>query len=482
MKPLTQYLSKTFLTTPICLWLAANITYFVYFSKHLPVFLWISLCFFGLAVVKSFTNRLHFLIMTFLTLFAFLFFTNLSSSSDFIDYDESSHISGFIKNYEKGRSELVLARINNKVFVDRVYVTLPEEYRYPESLEFIEVETSSQPSIYRENILTINVKKGDRIRAEKNWLSSSIRFVSSRINSTSKKYFNENASLVKAMVFGLDDLSNEEKDNFRELGLSHVLVASGANIMMIMSCLSFVFSKIRFKGSRFVEFIVILAYVMLVGFEGSIARALFFFIVNYSTRYLGREIDYLEKILLTINLMILAFPSFVFGLSFLLSLVATLALKLGEDLNDLMKVKNNLIRNFIQNVVIIFSVNFLISHVFGEFNLTGLISNMIVLFIVEMIVTYGFGFVVGFVMLDFLNFSLLNHLGNLFAAPLNFMINIFNMIINAIQSILGTKFNLEFEISFNQMILFYIIVIVLWSYMIYLKYKVRIQELKFMKD
>jgi competence protein ComEC len=93
----------------------------------------------------------------------------------------------------------------------------------------------------------------------------------------------EQSALLKGLLFGeRESLPQEIQNAFRDAGVMHVLVASGANLGMIVALLALVLRWWGFNFTRlyFLATPVVLLYLFVVGFEVSLVRAtvMFFFL------------------------------------------------------------------------------------------------------------------------------------------------------------------------------------------------------------
>lgn len=148
----------------------------------------------------------------------------------------------------------------------------------------------------------------------------------------------EQSALLKGLLFGeRESLPKEIEESFRDAGVMHVLVASGANLGMILALLAllvrwwgFSFTKLYFLAAP-----VVIVYLLIVGFEVSLIRAtvMFFFLTIgffFAERgwILKRWADPLQS-LATAALTILLFdPEALCDVSFQLSFSGTLGIVL----------------------------------------------------------------------------------------------------------------------------------------------------------
>jgi ComEC/Rec2-related protein len=282
----------------------------------------------------------------------------------------------------------------------------------------------------------------------------------------------ENSRILKAIVLGVkDDLTNEDEDIFKKLGLLHLLVASGANIAIIVMFLEKIFALLSFLKNKkvfsyFTNLLLVLfvcLYLLLVGFEGSLTRAFFFFIMMMGSRFVGREIDFLPKIFYASALMLIVFPGLVFTLSFLLSVTAVFAIYFSEKLSDYLSVKSESLRNLILSIIVPTIMFIPTSYFFSEINLLSLLTNLIIAPMVEFIILSGFLFILVTAILNFFGLpglvNILTQIINYFLDTLSFINEVFYSVFLNIPTMVYYKINayeLIFAISFFVVILFFI--------------------------
>lgn len=361
------------------------------------------------------------------------------------------------------------AKTDKKVFVDlsKCNISLNEI----DSLSTFRVES---PTLYRyRDGVVAKDFNCSKIHIDTNIFSSTGRGLSGVLDEIFGANLNENAGLVQAMIFGIDDgLADEDENKFRYLGISHVLVASGANILIIINMIKWVFNTmLSFKNSKFVGLLFIGLYLCVIGFEASITRALFFFIISMIVEMVGRDIKILQKIQLTIIVMLALVPELVFTLGFILSVLATLSLALAEDTIHFFNIHNFFLSEFLSNIVIVSVVNVFLAYKFHIFNANGIIANIAVLWLVNFIVKYGFIFSVLFIPLYLISESLVGYLGSFFALPLMFSIDFLKVLLDIIDEIIGRIIVFRYHPDFVQITIIYVIIMITWLLLQYKRYK-----------
>ena len=136
-----------------------------------------------------------------------------------------------------------------------------------------------------------------------------------------------NASLLSGMIFGAkQSLGSDLLDQFKNVGLIHIVVLSGYNITIIAVGIFYVLS---FFGKRNLSFILsticILFFAIMIGLSATVIRACIMALIAILARFLGRPADALRWLFIALLLMLLYNPlSLSYDPSFQLSFMATL--------------------------------------------------------------------------------------------------------------------------------------------------------------
>lgn len=138
-----------------------------------------------------------------------------------------------------------------------------------------------------------------------------------------------NSSLLAGLIFGVkQSLGSDLLEKFREVGLIHIVVLSGYNIMIIAYAVNLGASRIgsRNKGF-FISAVVIALFAIMVGLGATVVRASIMALIAILARFLGRPADALRWLFIAGMAMLLWNPlSLVRDPSFQLSFMATLGL------------------------------------------------------------------------------------------------------------------------------------------------------------
>lgn len=165
--------------------------------------------------------------------------------------------------------------------------------------------------LYRPSIKNLaRPDPGSLILRLRNWFATRIE---SKIGETESKL---GLSYLLGMKTGLpEDLST----SLRVVGLTHIVVASGAHLSILVEVARKIFGKLsRFAGLLF-SLLFILFFMALVGWTPSILRAGLMTILTLLTWYVGRKIAPWRLILLVAAVTLLLNPMFLIDLGWLLS-------------------------------------------------------------------------------------------------------------------------------------------------------------------
>ena len=254
------------------------------------------------------------------------------------------------------------------------------------------------------------------------------------------------AALLNGMLWGEKDFSRDFYNQLKNSGLLHIVVVSGANMILVFKGIVEGLAKwIGRKWAIGLAWLVSLFYLNIVGWEIPITRALILVLVMYWAQILGRKYNVWRGLIFSGLIIILAWPKSVLEISFWLSFGAFFGV-VSSPWKDIFRSS--------------FWVSLWISPIMalglGRINLVGPISNVLVLFIVEVITIVGFvGSIVGLVIPIF---------GKMILWLIMPLLKYFVILIEIIGNLKWVNLN----INFNWMILLGWYLILIW---IYIKYE-----------
>lgn len=144
------------------------------------------------------------------------------------------------------------------------------------------------------------------------------------------------ATLVLGTVLGVDTISEDFKEALIKTGTIHVVVVSGQNLMIVVGV---VMALGRYVGRRkclAISVLCVFLYSLLAGFEPPVLRASLVVLFTTVAIYFGREVSSVWSLFLAGILIVLAWPSAIFEISFQLTFAASLGIiTLGLKLSKL---------------------------------------------------------------------------------------------------------------------------------------------------
>lgn len=228
--------------------------------------------------------------------------------------------------------------------------------------------------LYAATNVTKNADSYNAISYSKNWLVEQISDVLPE----------QEASLGTAYLLGeKDSLSTEFKDYLRIAGLSHIVVASGAHLSIIVGFVRKFFGKLSRRFGLIFGLIFVLIFMSLVGFTPSILRAGIMTFLSLAAWYVGRKFEPWKLILITAAITLLIDPRLIADVGWQLSFAS---------FAGIMLLGPSLIRYFYGDkkpkffgsmIITTLAANLLVAPIsfyyFGSISLISVIANIIIL-------------------------------------------------------------------------------------------------------
>ena len=141
--------------------------------------------------------------------------------------------------------------------------------------------------------------------------------------------------LGKSYLLGMkSDLPEDFTEYLRVVGLTHIVVASGAHLSILVEIARKIFGKLSRFAGLFFSLLFILFFMAMVGWTPSIMRAGIMAILTLITWYVGRKMAPLRMIVTVMSLTLLVKPSFLINIGWLLSFASYAGIMLlGPELN-----------------------------------------------------------------------------------------------------------------------------------------------------
>jgi competence protein ComEC len=200
--------------------------------------------------------------------------------------------------------------------------------------------------------------------------------------------------LVSAMVLGRRavDLPFDIRDEFIQVGLAHVLAASGFHVAIILSLVQVLTSGFSDRLKLGNGTTVLIAYVCLTGGSASVWRAAFMGFAALLAPVMQRRVNSLGCLLLAAFVLLLINPLWIWDLGFQLSFLATLGLlvtspALMKRLDWLPTAIASLIAVPIAATIWVLP---LLLYVFSQISTYSILANIITSFLISWIIIGGF--------------------------------------------------------------------------------------------
>ena len=178
------------------------------------------------------------------------------------------------------------------------------------------------------------------------------------------------------LLGGNKKLSYETRQSFTRDGLSHVIAASGYNVVMVSGWLAYFGRKIKHQKMMILSGLLgTILYMLLAGLTPSIIRAGIMSIMSFTALAYGRKSDAIWSLLITAVIMILWNPWYLVDIGFQLSVAATLGVLLssGNELRILLMVQ-------------LFTIPLILHH-FGQLSIVAPLANILVVWTVPYIMS-----------------------------------------------------------------------------------------------
>lgn len=137
---------------------------------------------------------------------------------------------------------------------------------------------------------------------------------------------------VGILLGGSTLLSYELKNAFRNVGLSHIVAASGYNLIFVTGWINAI--TVKLYGKRWAMWFALVGtilYMFISGMSASIVRAGIMNIISITALYFGRKSDPIWSLILTAVIMIIIDPFIISDIGFQLSVAATAGVLLSTS-------------------------------------------------------------------------------------------------------------------------------------------------------
>lgn len=193
------------------------------------------------------------------------------------------------------------------------------------------------------------------------------------------------SSLAEGMLFGATSMSEELLQQFRVAGLSHIIVLSGFNIVIVIIAVLFIFSFLPLILRVTFASIFVILFVMMVGGSASVLRATLMAFISLLAMVSGRKYVAKQALVLSLLCIILYEPyALMHDVSLHLSFLATAGLVYMSDTIrfSIVKYFPSIYPSFLELITTTLSAYFAtlpyVMFTFGTVSMYALIANIII--------------------------------------------------------------------------------------------------------
>lgn len=229
-----------------------------------------------------------------------------------------------------------------------------------------------------------------------------------------KTLLGTHAAFMNGVIFGgQDGLPQNRVEEFTIVGLTHIIVASGYNVMIVsVSILHLSQFFLNYRGRRLFSLVFIWGYSFLTGFTAPIVRASLMMTFILIGQLIGRKTRTGWTLLLASLIVLFVNPWWLFSLSFQLSFLATAALVWMVPIlktvlpNIVVQIKQPFIKtigqeiqeNFLSTLAALIFTTPLISYHFERLSIVSIVANTVLLSFIPILMALGFLLIVSWVL------------------------------------------------------------------------------------
>ena len=139
----------------------------------------------------------------------------------------------------------------------------------------------------------------------------------------------DEANVLTAMTFGDEETLDESyEEKFREAGVSHILVVSGGNVLVISTMIFFLLKLLKVKRKTRIIFCIlgIFVFIMICGFSVSAVRGGIMATIMLTSFLVLREKDSISSLMVSGIIILILMPYSIYDVSFLLSFSSVLSI------------------------------------------------------------------------------------------------------------------------------------------------------------
>ena len=205
------------------------------------------------------------------------------------------------------------------------------------------------------------------------------------------EYSVEVTTMIKALLLGQrQDMDKETNDSYTNAGVVHILAISGLHITVLFYILSLILKPLkRFNAKgRLLSLICVLSFLwlfaLLSGLSASVVRSVVMFSFVSIGLYFNRNSNIYNSIAVSMLVLLLAKPNFLFDVGFQLSYAAVFAIVWLQPIYKKIRTSKYPVVNYLSDTILIslvaqIGVLPLTLYYFNQFPLLFLLANMVVI-------------------------------------------------------------------------------------------------------
>lgn len=428
-----------------------GILFYEYFQinyKLIMILLFITIIFY----IKFSINS----IISIIFIFFGIIITYLSYPADFKLNDNKEFIVRIISNKnfnEIYRYEVKVEEMNNYKVNFNSFLFSKENFEIGDRLNIIgnfkEINNINIKNIFKTKKIFFEIKV-NKIKKFGKYISFRDRvkkYISYIFESNLSK---TTSNFMKSMIL---NISTEDNlfENFRKLGLAHILAISGVHVSTLIIFLDFlgIFLGIEKRYFGIFNILVIGFYGYILNFPVSLLRVLIMYIMTYIEIYTYKIRDNINNILVSMFFILIINPFYIYSVGFYLSFTAVFSI---FYISPKLKKKFSFIPEFLLVSISIQIGTFpIIMYYFNAINISSLLANLIIIPIMSYSLILGFIYI-------FIHFEFISII-------LNVIFNIIEILISGIINIFG-NYNLTFYFNFMDILIYYFLLWIILDYRI----------------
>lgn len=239
------------------------------------------------------------------------------------------------------------------------------------------------------------IKTGETISVS--WFRQTLYRLKDYFISSIRRYIpRPESGLLAGVLFGEKSaLDAETLEQFRIVGLMHIVVLSGYNVAIVIYSLMYLLRRVPLLIRSVLAVCGILAFMILTGAGPTVVRASVMGLLIILSKLMGEKYDVHKSLLIAGFVMIMINPKILyFDISFQLSFLATYGLIIFSPWLEkkFKKVPSSLMlrESLVATIAAQITVLPLILYRIGEFSIISIVVNMLVLFAVPASMLFGF--------------------------------------------------------------------------------------------